>query len=795
MPTPTRATPPSGSLNDAAIHLTPGARLGPYEIVESIGSGGMGVVYRAHDSRLARDVAVKVVAAHLASDPVARARFEREARAIAALTHPNILAIHNIGIEGDVPYAVTELLHGESLRARLARGPLSWGDALTMTLAAADGLAAAHGRGIVHRDLKPENLFLTTDGRLKVLDFGLARTNTAGLPAANGSHDHESSTVAGTHVGMIVGTVGYLSPEQARGEPATPASDVFGLGCILFEMIAGRRAFDGATAADRLAAVLNLRPESLGRMAEVPPELDAIVQRTLQKEAWRRYPTARELAASLETLRSGSRHSGSGRESVGQSAKRPRSRARSLAVLPFELSPANPDAEFLSDGLTESIINSLSELPKLHVVPRSTVFRYRALAMDVPSVGRELEATYVLTGRVSLRGDALKVQVELVESATDRQLWGRQYTRQTADLSSLQDALAHDIIAALKLRLAPHGRQPSRRASDNSDAYQDFLRGRYFLNQYTPDGFVQAIECFGRAIAKDPQYALAHAELANAIGTARFFGYLPPDQSDQPSKVAMDRALELDPLLPEAHSARAKRAFFYERDWATAQAHFERALELKPNYAECRIFFALYHAAHGRRERALAEGRRATEDTPLFGLIQAACALVQIFCGHVDAGIEQARRALAVDPGNAVALKELWFAYVHQKRYDEALDVLAPLVQPLGLPSDVLSRLRTAHQAGGGRAFWEELLRVMRDVAARRYVPPHEFLFIYAQLGDIDAVLEYAERCVEINAGILVFLGVDPCFDDLRSDPRFQDLLRRLGLPVIREPDRHPQSH
>jgi serine/threonine protein kinase len=769
-------------MNDAAIPLTPGARLGPYEIVESIGSGGMGVVYRAHDGRLARDVAVKVVAAHLASDPDARARFEREARAIAALSHPNILAIHDIGIEGDVPYAVTELLHGESLRARLARGPLSWGDALTMTLAAANGLAAAHGRGIVHRDLKPENLFLTTDGRLKVLDFGLARTNAVGLPTA---HDNESPTVAETHVGTIVGTVGYLSPEQARGEPATPASDVFALGCILFEMIAGRRAFEGATAADRLAAVLNLRPEPLRRIAEAPPELDAIVQRALQKEAWRRYPTARELAASLETVRSGSGRSASGRESVGQSARRPRSRARSLAVLPFELSPANPDAEFLSDGLTESIINSLSELPKLRVVPRSTVFRYRALAMDVPSVGRELEATYVLTGRVSLRGDALKVQVELVESATDRQLWGRQYTRQTADLSSLQDALAHDIIAALKLRLAPHGRQASRRASNNSDAYQDFLRGRYFLNQYTPDGFVQAIQCFERAIVKDPLYALAQAELANAFGTARFFGYLPPDQSDQQSKLAMDRALELDPLLPEAHSARAKRAFFYERDWATAQAHFERALELKPDYAECRIFFALYHAAHGRRERALEEGRRATEDTPLFALIHAAYALVQIFCGQVDAGIEQARRALAVDPGNAIALKELWFAYGYQKRYDEALDVLAPLVQPFGLPSDVLSRLRTAHQTGGGRAFWEELLRVMRDVAARRYVPPHEFLFIYAHLGDIDAVLEYAERCVEINAGILVFLGVDPCFDDLRCDPRFQDLLRRLGLPVM----------
>ena len=495
LPVP-RVGPQSDARADPHTMLRPGARLGPYEIIESIGSGGMGVVYRAHDSRLARDVAVKMVAAHLASDPEARVRFEREAKAIAALSHPNILAIHDIGLEGDVPYTVTELLQGESLRARLTRGSFPWRDAVGIALAAADGLAAAHERGITHRDLKPENLFLTSDGRLKLLDFGLARTNAVGLPGNEG----ESPTIAETHVGTIVGTVGYLSPEQARGEAATPASDVFALGCILFEMVTGRRAFDAPTAAERLAAVLNHHPPPLGEAGDVPPELDAIVQRCLQKEAWRRYPAARELAISLETLRSGS-----GRTAGASGARRPRSRTRSLAVLPFELSPANPDAEFLSDGLTESIINSLSELPKLRVVPRSTVFRYRSLAADIPAVGRELEATHVLTGRVAVRGDLLKVQVELLESATDRQLWGRQYTRQTTDLTALQDALAHDIIAALKMRLAAQRRQASRRASDNSDAYQDFLRGRYFLNQYTPDGFVQAIQCFERAIAKDPQ--------------------------------------------------------------------------------------------------------------------------------------------------------------------------------------------------------------------------------------------------------------------------------------------------
>ena len=753
MTTAGQATPQEGSPRDSAVTLARGASIGHYEIVESIGSGGMGVVYRAHDSRLARDVAVKVIAGHLASDPGARLRFEREARAIAALSHPNILAIHEFGIEQDTPYAVTELLQGESLRARLARGPLPWRDAVDVAIAAANGLAAAHARGIVHRDLKPENVFLTSDGQLKVLDFGLARTDAARLWPQSA----ESPTMAETQAGAIVGTIGYLAPEQARGDAATAASDVFALGCILFEMIAGRRAFDGATPADRFAAVLKHDPEPLAGFADLPPELDAIVQRCLQKEAWRRYPTAFELARSMETLRSGA-----GRGSGIQAARRPRSRTRSLAVLPFELSPANPDAEFLSEGLTESIIDSLSELPKLRVVPRSTVFRYRTVALDVPAIGRELDATYVLSGRVAVRAETLKVHVELVETEKNHQLWGRLYTRQTANLSDLDDIMTRDIIAALKVRLAARSRRRARTTTDNGDAYQAFLRGRYFLNQYTPDGFVKAIKSFGRAVAIDPRYALAYAELANAMGTARFFGYLPPGESDQPSIAAMTRALELDPLLPEAHSARAKRAFFYDRDWATAQLHFERALELKPDYAECRLFYALFHAALGRFERALDEGRRATEDTPLFGLIQGAFALVQIFCGQVEAGIEQARRALAVDPGNAVALKDLWFANVHLGRYEEALSALAPVAAAMGLPPDALSRLRAAHLSGGGRAFAEQFLEVMRDVAARRYVPPHEFLFIYAQLGDIERVLEYAERCIEINAGMLVFRASTP---------------------------------
>ena len=402
--------------------LQTGAQLGPYRIVEQIGSGGMGVVYRAHDERLGRDVALKVVSDTLGSSPQATERFEQEARAAAALSHPNIVAIHDVGQVDGRPYAVTELLEGESLRARMARGPLPWREAVEIALATADGLAAAHARGIVHRDIKPENLFVTNDRRLKILDFGLARAQD---PVAQG----DVPTRAITEHGLVVGTIGYLSPEQARGEAAGPPSDVFALGCVLYEMIAGRRAFEGATPVDRLAAVLRAVPAPLSTQ-QAPPEVAAIVTRCLEKTPKRRYAQSGELAAALQALLS---EAGQHRAIARPRTPRPRS-TRSLAVLPFELTPADPDAEFLGEGLAESIINNLAALPRLRVVPRSSVFRYKGHAHDVGAVGRELGATSVLTGHLTRLGNTLKLQIELVDPASDRQVWGQQYTRQVDDI-------------------------------------------------------------------------------------------------------------------------------------------------------------------------------------------------------------------------------------------------------------------------------------------------------------------------------------------------------------------------
>jgi non-specific serine/threonine protein kinase len=758
--------------------LAQGTSIGPYTIVEPVGSGGMGVVYRAHDTRLSRDVAIKVVSGEIAARPEARLRFEQEARAVAALSHPNIVAIHDVGAIEGVPFAVTELLEGESLRARIARGPLPWREAAVLALAMADGLAAAHARAIVHRDIKPENLFLTTDGRLKILDFGLART----MPRVGAGGDSGDQTALATEAGIVLGTIGYLSPEQARGEAAGPPSDVFAVGCVIYEMITGRRAFDGPTGADRLAAVLHAVPTRMTALVPgVPPPFAAIVDRALEKPPERRYRDARALADALRAI-----VADSGR-TPAVARTRGRGRAgKALAVLPFELDPPEPDGAFLSDGLTEAIINSLTALPKLRVVPRSTVFRYRGRLTDLAAVGRELDVARVLVGHLTRRGDLLKLQVELIDPARDTQLWGQQYTRALTDIFALQDELARDVTTALRVRLSPPARQRlTQRHCCDSDAYQDYLRGRHHLARYSPEGFQKAIGCFEAAIARDPGYAAAHAELGDAIGTARFFGYIMPDDGETRARAAIVRALEIDPQSPEAHAARGKMALFFERDFATAASAFQEALRLKPEYPECRMFSAYLQLVLGHGDRALEEARAAVDMAPLEPLLNAGLAMLYLLGGHSEAAIVQARRTISLEPGFLLAHNALVFANMELGRLDEAIDWFAPVALAVGLTTDASDRLREALRSDGAPGFSREWLRLLEETAARRYVPPHLFLYAQAKLGNHDQALVWAERCAAINAGMLIFLGVDPCIRDLRRDPRFVALLERLGLPAI----------
>ena len=481
--------------------LATGSRIGAYEILAPLGAGGMGEVYRARHHQLDREVAVKVLPSRLLGDEGAQKRFAREAKMLATLSHPNILAIYDFITDGDQYCVVAELLEGETLRTRLSGGILQWRRATEIGAAIAEGLAGAHAKGVIHRDLKPDNVFLTKDGRVKVLDFGLARA----LPFASPDDDTAPAAPHLTTPGTVLGTVGYMSPEQARGAVADGRSDVFSLGCVMYEMVAGRAPFERDTAAETIAAILKEEPPYLTGSGElVPPELERLLLHCLEKSAEQRFQTARDLAFALDALLKGS-----GAAQTPFPGKRIGRRSRSidtLAVLPFINATEDPDAEYLSDGITETLINSLSQLPKLRVTARTTVFRYKGRNLPPQMIGQDLGVRAVLTGTLAQRGDALVMQVDLVDAVDGAQLWGEQFNRQSAELFVMQDELAQRILDKLRVRLTgDEKKKVTKRHTHNVQAYQLYMKGRFYWNRRTPDGFRQAIEFFNQATLRDPE--------------------------------------------------------------------------------------------------------------------------------------------------------------------------------------------------------------------------------------------------------------------------------------------------
>ena len=500
------------------MSLSAGDWLGPYEILAPIGAGGMGEVYRARDSRLGREVAVKVLPEHLANNAQALARFEREAKAVAALSHPNILVLFDVGEHQGIHYAVTELLEGETLRDRLSRSPLSWRKTIELGVALAEGLAAAHGKEIVHRDIKPGNIFLTHGGQVKILDFGLAHWRQT-RPS-----DDETMTLDETAAGTVMGTAGYMSPEQVRGEKAGAPSDIFSLGAVLYEAVTGRRAFSGKSAGDTVAAILKEDPPPIaGTGIQAPAELERVIERCLAKDPAQRFHSAHDLAFALRGLLSvAGEKPAAGPRAVSRRVSlaiaataailvaaglfywrsHTAQRLDTLAVLPFANMGGNPDAEYLSDGITESLMDSLSELPNLKVMSHSAVFRYKGKEPDVRTAGRELGVRAVLTGRITQRGDNLVVSAELVDVADNSHLWGEQYHRKLADALAVQNEIAHQIVDKLRLRLSNvQMTHMTKRQTANSEAYQLYLKGRYFAAQYTPEGLDKGMNYFRQAIA------------------------------------------------------------------------------------------------------------------------------------------------------------------------------------------------------------------------------------------------------------------------------------------------------
>ena len=759
----------------AQERLVPGARLGPYELFAAIGSGGMGEVFRAFDPRLGRHVAIKVLPERLFDDRQAQARLEREAKAVAALSHPNILAIFDVGNDHGVAYVVTELLEGESLGSRVKRGPIPWREAVDIGVAIADALTAAHSKGFIHRDLKPDNVFLTSDHRVKLLDFGIARWK----PDALGQPDVSLRTE--TIEGTVIGTVGYMSPEQVRGDPADTTSDIFSFGCVLHEMLTGKRAFRGASPIETMVLILNEQPIPPGILqVGLPPDLDRIVASCLEKLPEARFQDARVLMAALRSVEDVSTPSGI---SIALPPAPPDRTIDSIAVLPFANTSDDPEMEFLTDGITECLINSLSQLGNVRVVARSTVFKYKGRQIDPEAAGRALHVRSVLTGRVVQRGESLNVQSELVDVIEGSQIWGDQYNHKLRDIFVVQEVIAREISKTLRLKLSHQQKKRlTRRYTDNSEAYQLYLRGRYYWNKRTPEWMTKGIESFRMAIAKDPGYALAYAGLADCYVLLGSYGALSPRDAFLEARNSALKALEIDKSLAEAHTSLAFARGFYEWDWRAAQRGFERAIELSPSYPTAHHWYAYLLMALGRLDEAIPVIHKALELDPLSLVINAQLAWALHFARRYDDAIDHARKTLEMEPGFGIAQLWLGLSHLHSGAYDNAVASLRSARKALGNAAIVSGALGYAY-AVAGRS--EEAGQTMEQLIAdspKRYITPVAIALIWLGLGDMDQAFQWLEKGLGDRSWWLAWLKVDPLFDRARSDPRFESLLAQVGV-------------
>src|SRR5215475_8851159 len=709
-----------------------GREIANYKIVSLLGRGGMGEVYLAEDKRLHRKVALKFLPAQFVNDAERVRRFEREATAASATNHPNIVTIHEIGQIEQTHYLVTEFVAGETLRHRLTRGRMEAAAALEVSVQVASALDAAHEAGIVHRDIKPENVMVRPDGLVKVLDFGLAKLTER--PAAAPEVDSQAETMSrlSTETGVVMGTASYMSPEQARGQKVDHRTDIFSLGVLLYELIAGRRPFEGATTADVIAAILDKEPAPLtGLKKTAPSELERIIRHCLEKNPGQRYQSARDLASDLKAVLGGQAVSA---PAIARSRTRPavwigvavaivllglavwlflgsgrEQPIDSLAILPLVNSSGDANLEYLSDGITESLINSLSQLPQLkRVIARSSVETYKGKTVEPRKVGDELNVRAVLTGKMIQRSYDLSLTTELVNAADGARLWGGQYNCKLTELFAVQEEIARNISESLRLKLSGEERRRlAKRQTTNLEAHQLYLKGRYQLNNLTVEGLKKALGHFRQAIGLDLNYAPAYAGMSDA--------YILLSDLEMPGKEAMpmaraaaQKAVDLDKTLAEAHVALAMVNACYDWEWTEADRAFKRALELNPNHAWARNQYGVFLVAMGRFDEARIEMDRARELDPLSPFIHVGTVWPIYFARQYDQAVEQLRRIVELNPDFPNAYVNLGWAYTQKGMYEEAiaalrkarsLDAASPTIAELGHAYAKAGNLEEAHKA------------------------------------------------------------------------------------------------
>ena len=827
--------------------IAAGTRLGRYEIRSHLGAGGMGEVYLAWDSKLERTIALKTLPAEVASDNQRMHRFTLEARAASALNHPNIITIHEIDQIDSTHFIATEFIDGMTLRASVANSRMKLDEVLDVAIQVASALAAAHVAGIVHRDIKPENIMLRRDGYVKVLDFGLAKLTEQ---HASGS---EATTLFDTATGVVIGTVTYMSPEQARGQSIDARTDIFSLGIVIYEMASGRTPFEGETANDLIASILKTEPPPLVQYSpEIPGELQRIVERALCKDREERYQTVKDLLIDLRTLKrelefeaklrrsaqsstdSGTKATRSeGRETI-ESVRETRERGGeaasvrtlssaeylvsgikrhrrgmiavtlalslavasftyfyfaksgktigSIAVLPFVNTSADPNTEYLSDGITDSLINSLSQLPGLRVMSRNSVFRYKGREIDAQAAGRELQVQAVLTGRVVQRGDTLSITAELVDTQDSSHIWGEQYNRKLTDIITVQEDIAREISERLRLRLSgEQKKRVTKRYTENTEAYQAYLKGRYFWNKRTGETLRKGVEHFQQAIEKDPGYALAFAGLADSYILLGVYNVIPPNEAYPLAKAAAMKALEMDETLAEAHVSLASVMGDFDWDRPRAVREYTRAIELNPNYATAHQWYAELLSQMGRHEEAITQIKQARELDPLSLIINSVEGWLYYLARQPDQAIEQCRKVTEMDPNFSVVHVYLGRALALKGDYEQAITELQKALQ-LDEDSWTLASLGHTYAIAGKREEALRLLNRLKELSTRRHVSPYHIAAIHAGLNEKEQAFEWLEKAYQQREQSLIFLKVDPLMDNLRSDSRYADLLRRVGF-------------
>jgi serine/threonine-protein kinase len=754
--------------------LKSGAKLGPYEIVESLGAGGMGEVYRARDVRLDREVAVKILPDAVAQDPDRLARFEREAKAVAKLSHPNIVEIFDFGREGETTYAVIELLEGETLRSRLQGGRLPVRKAVELALQVSSGLAVAHERGIVHRDLKPDNIFITRHGYIKILDFGLAKI----LRESVGQDD--ATRTQQTDPGIVLGTVGYMSPEQLRGREVDHRTDIFSLGAMLYEMLFGLRAFKRGTVAETMSAILKEAPEAISETgAGVSPMLDSLVRRCLEKNPDERFQSALDLGFALQSISA----TGAGSDAVARTRASEDAEQQSIAVLPFANMSPDPEQEYFCEGMAEEIINALTKVEGLRVAARMSTFQFKGRLQDARQVGEALNVKMLLEGSVRSAGDRLRVTAQLINVEDGYHLWSESYDREMQDVFAIQDEIASNIVDVLEQKLGHKTLPKAKRPTDNLEAYHLYLKGRHFWHHRQPEMQRRALAAYEQAKEKDPNYALAHAGIVWIRVIMGLYGLMPPERAYLEAKIACERARKLDDSHADVRISPWSLSFFFERDWDDAERTLQETIKLEPGHVEAYCFYGLMLSAMGRHAEALRKVQRAQELDPLSTYAHSMAGWLLLLAGRNDQAIAELQEALEIDPDYVLALPLFAGALVRKAQHTEAVSILRRVVSIAKGSPFHLGWLGWVLGVAGERAEARTIGQRLVQRSGKEYISPLYVAWVLSGLGETDEASGWLEKAFEEKNMYLLFWRL-PVFDSLTSDPGFHELRRRFSPGV-----------